>query len=217
MAILRLLCVGLVCGVLCGCSVGSMGGGGTSTLATYSINAPDTRAANVQRWPVQVAIQLPTAARALDTDRILVSAGSGRVSYFSDAAWSDRLPRLLHSRIAAAMQDSGAFNAVLSPLDRIDGDYTLTTEIRDFQIQVNGSSVAAVTLVAKMVNEKRGNVLGTKEFSVKLPASKDDPDSGVAALQNGFNQVTVEMVRWAASFRGRQPMADASSDTLRKR
>ena len=203
MSIFSLLRAGAMCLCLGGCAFAGIST--ESAPATYNINAPDTRDLGLTRWPVQLTVQTPTAVRAVDTDRIMVTAPSGRVSYFAGAAWSDRLPRLLQSRIVAAMQDSGAFRAVLTTQDRLDGDYAIAIEVRSFHIEVgNGGGTAAVTLFARMINEKRGNVLATKEFSARIPSGRDDPDTGVAALQSGFSQAMVEMVRWAASFRKRQ-------------
>jgi cholesterol transport system auxiliary component len=202
MSVLSLLRASVLCLGVGGCAMAGMNT--APAPATYNINAPDTRDLGLPRWPVQLIVQTPTAGRAVDTGRIMVTAPSGRVSYFADAAWSDRLPRLLQSQIVTALQDSGAFRAVLTTHDRLDGDYALAVEVRSFQIEVaRGGGTAAVALYARMINEKRGNVLAAKEFSARVPSVRDDPDSGVAALQTGFNKVTSEMVRWAASFRGR--------------
>ena len=203
MSIFSLLRAGAICFCLGGCAFAGIST--ESAPATYNINAPDTRELHLARWPVQLTVQTPAAGRAVDTDRIMVTSASGRVSYFAGAAWSDRLPRLLQSRIVAAMQDSGAFRAVLTTQDRLDGDYAIAIEVRSFHIEVgNGGGTAAVTLFARMINEKRGNVLATKEFSARIPAGTDDTDASVAALQTGFNKAMVDLVRWAASARGRQ-------------
>ncbi len=203
MSVLSLLRVSVLCLGFGGCAMAGMTAG--PAPATYTINAPDTRVPGLKRWPVQLIVQTPTAGRAINTDRIMVTSASGRVSYFADAAWSDRLPRLLQSQIVAALQDSGAFRAVLTTHDRLDGDYALAVDVRSFHIEVaRGSSTAAVAMYARIINEKRSNVLAAKEFSTRVPSARDDPDSGVAALQSGFNKAMGEMVRWAASFRGRR-------------
>jgi cholesterol transport system auxiliary component len=178
-------------------------GGSSSAPTTYNLMPAKVAPMRSSRLASQVTVSPPQSIRALDTDRILVSAPGGRISYFADSAWSDRLPRLVQSRLVEALQDSGAFRAVLTSQDRVDGDYAIGTEIRAFQIDVdNGSTAATVTIFAKVVDERRGRVIATREFSARVPASKDDPTAGVAALQDGFNQVTGELVRWTASPRG---------------
>lgn len=209
MSVLSLLRVSVLCLGFGGCAMAGMTNG--PAPATYTINAPDTGDLGLKRWPVQLIVQAPTAGRAIDTDRIMVSSRSGRISYFADAAWSDRLPRLLQSQIVAALQDSGAFRAVLTTHDRLDGDYVLAIDVRSFQIEVakEGGTAATVAIYARMINEKRGNVLAAKEFSARVPSGRDDPDNGVAALQTGFSRTTGQMVRWAASLRRRR-LAEAN-------
>jgi cholesterol transport system auxiliary component len=190
--------VGFICLLLGGCAMAGLGGG-SSAPATYNISAPKVSAVQSSRLGRQVTVSAPTAIRALDTDRIMVSASGGRISYYGDSAWSDRLPRLLQSRIVEAMQDSGAFKAVLTSQDRVDGDFAVATEIRAFQLDVdNGSSSANVAIFCKIVDERHGRVIATREFSARTPAPRDDPAAAVAALQESFDRVTNEMVRWVA-------------------
>ena len=61
-------------------------------------------------------------------------------------------------------------------------------EVRAFQIEVgNGETTAMVTLFAKIVQERRGRVIATNEFSARVPAGKDTPVNGVVALQSDFD------------------------------
>lgn len=155
---------------------------------------------SVKRWPVQLTVHRPTAMRAIDTDRIVVMAPGGRMSYYEDAAWSDRLTSLVQSRLVEAMQDAKSFRAVLTTQDRVDGDYALAIEIREFQVDVNnGQTTAVVTLFAKLLHEQRGKVVATRAFNARLPVASDDTGNGVAGLQAGFNDVTRDMIGWLAS------------------
>ena len=189
--------VGLICLMLGGCA---FAGGGSSAPDTFNLSAPRLAENGVRRWPVQITVMRPTAMHAIDTNRIVVMAPGGRLSYFEDAAWSDRLTSLVQARIVEAMQDSNAFRAVLTTQDQVEGDYALAVEIREFQVQVdNGHADAVVTLFAKLIQEQRGKVIATKEFSSRSAASKDNPAAGVIALQAGFDQVTKDLVDWLAS------------------
>jgi cholesterol transport system auxiliary component len=201
MRVRSLLSVGLTCLLLGGCAFAGMGGS-NSAPTTFNLMPTKVRGLPSSRLASQVMVSAPSAMRALDSERIMVSAPGGRISYFPDAAWSDRLPRLVHSRLVEALQDCGAFRAVLTSQDRVEGDYTVATEIRAFQIDVEGGRATAnVAIFAKIMDERRGRVVATREFSASMPAGADDAGGGVAALQDGFNQVAGELVRWAASPR----------------
>jgi cholesterol transport system auxiliary component len=200
MKLLHLFRAGLICLGLGGCAFAGMGS--STPPETFNLSAPTLAAGSYKRWPVQLTVLRPTAMRALDTDRIVVMAPGGRLSYFDDAAWSDRLTSLVQSRITEAMQDSKAFSAVLTTADRVEGDYTLALEIREFQLEVGGAQPSAVvTFFAKLTQEKVGKVIATKEFTARVAAPKDNAGSGVAALQTDFNQVTQALVDWLASAR----------------
>ena len=201
MRVRSLLGVGLTCLWLGGCAFAGMGGS-NSALMTFNLMPSKVKGLPSSRLASQVTVSAPSAMRALDSERIMVSAPGGRISYFADAAWSDRLPRLVHSRLVEALQDCGAFRAVLTSQDRVEGDFTVATEIRAFQIDVEGGQASAsVAIFAKIVDERRGRVVATREFSARMATSAGDAGAGVAALQDGFNQVTGELVRWAASPR----------------
>jgi cholesterol transport system auxiliary component len=200
MSVLQFFRSGFMCLALGGCAFAGVGG--SAPPDTFNLAAPNVPSATSKRWPVQLTVLRPTAMRALDTDRIVVMAPGGRLSYFENAAWSDRLTSLVQSRVVEAMQDSKAFGAVLTTQDRIDGEYSLAVEIREFQVEVDGGNASAVvSFFAKLTQERRGKVVATKEFSARVPASKDDPASGVIALQNDFNEVTQELVDWLSSSR----------------
>jgi len=202
MRVRSLISVGFLCLGVGGCALAGLGGG-ESAPATFNIATPQITGVPSSRLASQVTVHLPSAIRALDTDRILVTAPGGRISYFAGAAWGDRLPKLLQSRLVEAMQSSGAFRAVLTNQDRVDGEFAVTTEIRAFQLEVdNGSTAAVVGVFAKIMDERRGRVIATREFSARTPANKDDSAAGVAALQESFNQVTSNLVRWVAAPRG---------------
>ena len=117
MDVLPLIKAGLVCVCLGGCAV--IGTGTSKPPATYNLSAPALAGVQFPRWPIQLTVLRPTAMRALDSDRIVVMSPGGRLSYFEDAAWSDRLTGLLQTRIAEAMRDSKSFLAVLTTQDRV--------------------------------------------------------------------------------------------------
>ena len=202
MGVRSLIGASVICLLLGGCAMTGLGGG-TAAPATYNLATPKAGSVSSARPARQVTVSTPTAIRALDTDRIMVSGPGGRISYYGDSAWSDRLPKLVQSRMVEAMQNSGAFRAVLTNQDRVDGEYVVATEIRSFQLDVEGgSSAATVAIFSKIVDERHGRVIATREFSARTSAPKDDPAAAVAALQESFNKVTWELVRWVAVPRG---------------
>ncbi len=187
----RALPAGLLCLGLVGCALA-----GNHAPATYDLVAPRSFAASAKPARFQLVVTEPSAVHALETDRILVRQGGDAISYYKGIAWGDRLPRLVQARMIETFQNSGAVKAV-----NTSGDYSLSTELRAFQIDVSGSQTAAdVDIFAKLINSK-GNVVASKGFTARVTATSDSPAQAVAALNQAFTEVVQDTTTWVAARR----------------
>ncbi len=82
------------------------------------------------RW--QVAVAMPDAPEAFDTERIALSRSNTTLDYFGNAAWTDKVPELLQGLLIAAFEDTGKMVAVSRDAADLRSDYLLQCEIRDF-------------------------------------------------------------------------------------
>ena len=184
------MCLGLA-----GCALAL---GGSRAPITYDIVAPHSFAASPKSAKFQLVVNEPTAVHALETDRIMVRPSADKVSYYKGVAWSDRLPRLVQARMVETFQNSGAVKAVSNS----SGEYSLSTELRSFQIDASGGQAAAeIELFAKLVNNSSGKVVASKGFSARVPSSSDEPAQAVAALNQGFTEVMQDTTTWVAAHR----------------
>jgi cholesterol transport system auxiliary component len=188
------LATGLLCLSLLGCALA-----GSRPPTTYDLVAPRSFAGAAKPAPYQLLVYEPTAASALDTSRLMVRPKADQVSYYKGIAWSDRLPRLVQTKMIETFQNSGAVKAV-SPSS---GQYALATELRAFQIDVSGGPAAAeIDLFAKLINTNTGRVIATKGFSARVTARTDAPGDAMAALNQAFTEVMQDTTTWVASRRG---------------
>ena len=188
------LATGLLCLSLLGCALA-----GSRPPTTYDLVAPRSFAASAKPAPYQLLVYEPTTSSALDTSRLMVRPKADQVSYYKGIAWSDRLPRLIQTKMIETFQNSGAVKAV-SPSS---GQYALATELRAFQIDVSGGPAAAeIDLFAKLINTNTGRVIATKAFSARVPARTDAPGDAMAALNQAFTEVMQDTTTWVASRRG---------------
>jgi cholesterol transport system auxiliary component len=166
---------------------------------TYDLVAPRSFAGAAKPAPWQLLVYEPTATSALDTSRLMVRPKADQVSYYKGIAWSDRLPRLVQTRMIETFQNSGAVKAV-SPSS---GQYALAAELRAFQIDVSGGPAAAeIDIFAKLINTSNGRVVATKGFSARVAAKTDSPGDAIAALNQAFTEVLQDTTTWVASRRG---------------
>lgn len=188
------LATGLLCLSLLGCALGA-----SRPPTTYDLIAPRSFAGHAKPAPYQLLVYEPTASSALDTSRLMVRPKADQVSYYKGIAWSDRLPRLVQTRMMETFQNSGAVKAV-SPSS---GQYALSTELRAFQIDVSsGPAAAEIDIFAKLINTNTGRVIATKGFSARVAAKTDAPGDAMAALNQAFTEVMQDTTTWVASRRG---------------
>jgi cholesterol transport system auxiliary component len=189
------LAAGLLCLGLMGCALAA----GSRPPTTYDLVATHSFAGTKKPAPWQLVIYEPTATSALDTSRLMVRPQADQVSYYKGIAWSDRLPRLVQTRMIETFQNSGAVKAVSSST----GQYALATELRSFQIDVtSGRAAAEIDIFAKLVNVSTGRVVATKGFSARVPAASDAPGDAIAALNQAFTEVLQDTTAWVATRRG---------------
>jgi len=186
------LATGLLCLGLVGCALAA----GSKPPTTYDLVATHSFAGTKKPAPWQLAVYEPTAPSQLDTSRLMVRPQADQVSYYKGVAWSDRLPRLVQTRMIETFQNSGAVKSV-SPST---GQYALATELRSFQIDVtSGRAAAEIDIFAKLINVSTGRVVATKGFSARVPATSDSPRDAIAALNQAFTEVLQDTTTWVAS------------------
>ena len=81
---------------------------------TFDLNAPQTLTKARGAGRGQLVVVEPTALSVLNTDRIVIRT-QGEIAYLSRAQWSDRLPRLVQSRIVEGFENGSRLRAVGTP------------------------------------------------------------------------------------------------------
>jgi cholesterol transport system auxiliary component len=187
---------------LSGALLGGCLGSNVTPPATYDLVAPKVMTLTAPRpAKFQLVVNEPTAVRSLETDRIMVKRGA-RVAYYKDAAWSDRLPRLMQARMVEAFQNAGLVSAVGSRADRLDADYELTTQVQSFQVEVDGASAQAhASLFMKVVNGDNGRMVSSRTFDSRVATSSKDAGEMVNSLNQAFDNVLRQAVPWVAKHK----------------
>jgi cholesterol transport system auxiliary component len=164
---------------------------------TFDLTAPQTlpKARGATRG--QLVVIEPTALSVLNTDRIVVRT-QGEIAYLSNAQWSDRLPRLVQSRLVEGFENGSRLRAVGTPADKLAADYQLVTEVRAFHISVSSDPTAEVEISAKVVSDRGGRVVASKVFRAAVPAASTQGPDAVVALDEAFKRVITDLVSWAS-------------------
>jgi cholesterol transport system auxiliary component len=188
----------MVCAVVASFSMGGCSGlPGTGAPPTYDLTAPIATQSRT-RSHGQLVVSEPTALSVLDTDRILVRSAGDQIAHLANAQWSDRLPRLLQSRIVQAFENANRLKAVGTPSDRLSADYQLVTEVRAFELSVVSAPLAEVEIAAKVVSDRGGRVVAARVFRASIPANSTDASDAAIALDEAFHRVAADLVEWAS-------------------
>jgi cholesterol transport system auxiliary component len=169
------------------------GCGGGPAPATFDLNAPRTGYRTGGRGRAILLVQEPTALQAYDSERIVVKTEAGSISYLTGAQWSDRLPRLLQSRIIQAFENSGRAGAVGRPGQRLQASLQLASEIRAFELQA-GSREAVIELSIKLVDDRTGTIRAAQLVSGRAPAEAINGAQGTAALDRALAAMLLQLV-----------------------
>lgn len=180
---------------LAGCA--ALPGGGPSPLDTFDLTAPTPQVSAARTSRRQILIAEPSALKVHDGENIVIRTSAASVEYLGGSQWADRLPRIVQSRLVEAFQSTGRLGGVGKPGEGLAIDYQVVTEIRAFEIRVDGQPRAQVRLFVKLLNDRNGVVHAAREFesTVSLGAATGN-SAYVAALDRAFSNATNELVNW---------------------
>jgi cholesterol transport system auxiliary component len=173
-------------------------GGSNKAIDTFDLAVPAVQQGKRQQANVQILIAEPQALKILDSESIVVRENAASVAYLTGAQWADRLPKIVQTRLVQAFENSRRFGGVGRPGEGLAIDYQILTDIRAFEIESGSSGRAVVRISAKLLNDRNGDVLGSKIFEAQAAAASGNAGF-VNALDDAFAQVASEIVAWASA------------------
>jgi phospholipid/cholesterol/gamma-HCH transport system substrate-binding protein len=144
-----------------------------------------------------IIIDDPTTVSALDAQRVMKRGEGDEFTAFPDTQWSDALPKLVQSRLIQSLENAGR-TKVARPLDNVEADHHLVTEIRSFQV-TGTPPQADVELSARVVGEG-GKLLDAKIFHASVPLDSDTPQAAAVAFNRAFGTAATDLVNWVSGL-----------------
>jgi cholesterol transport system auxiliary component len=177
--------------------LGALAGCGTAPNDTFDLSAvatPVSTSASARNR--QLLIADPSALKALDSEQILVRVAGSEVRYLSKSQWSDKLTRVVQSKLVEAFEDTGRLGGVGKPGQGLAIDYQLISDVRAFEIATGGGDRGVVEISVKLLNDRNGSVKAQKVFRAEALSSGGSNSAYVTALDQAFGRVTGEIVAW---------------------
>jgi cholesterol transport system auxiliary component len=144
----------------------------------------------------QILVPEPTALKSLNSEQVLVRVSPSEIQYLSDSQWSDRLPRMVQSKLVEAFENTGKLSGVGQPGQGLAIDYQVVADIRAFEIDTSGADVANVEISVKILNDRNGSVRAQRVFRASVPVSGQANAQFVTAINRAFAKVGAEIVDW---------------------
>jgi cholesterol transport system auxiliary component len=172
------------------------GCGGGPAPATFDLSAARA-SGRLSGGGGAIIVPEPTTIFALDSERIVVRAASGDLTYLPRAQWADRLPRLFQARLIQTFENRGKV-AVGRPADRLASSYQLLVDIRSFEAR-EASRDGFIEVAAKIVTTDSGNVRRAQLFSASTPVGAFDGGGVTSALDAALARILLDMTAWTAA------------------
>lgn len=162
----------------------------------YDLTAPRTFPPTDKPPHGQLVVPEPTTLVALEGQRIIVQPDTSQSPTFTDARWSDSVPKLFQAKIIQSFENANYLSAVARPMEGLTADYQLLIDIRRFQISVSPEPIAEVEFSAKILAD--GRITHTRIWHTTAPTQGIDAPAAVAALNEAFARAATGLVIWVS-------------------
>ncbi|MBE0412983.1 MAG: membrane integrity-associated transporter subunit PqiC [Yoonia sp.] len=143
----------------------------------------------------------PSAAAALDTDRILIRPEPQTIAYLPDARWSDDLPRLFQTLLVQSLSSTGQIGFVGIPNAGPVPDVVLLSRIDRFDVEVDETVGfrAVFACTCTLLRDRDQRVIRTQRFAQSIAVSTDNPLTIARAFQALLDETLPEIVIWTTA------------------
>ncbi len=146
-----------------------------------------------------VAVTKPRAAAPYRATRMAYSEAAYELNYYINNEWASPPAAMLAPFIVKALEQSQAFDEVVSGSNTRVADIALDVELIDIKHQyINAQSVGVVTLRAQFIDLVGRRIIGVYEVSAQSPATSNSPYGGVVAINAALSQVLMDLANYSA-------------------
>jgi len=182
--------------LVAGCAQLVPGGGPPPDL--YNLTPKSTFAEDLPTVASQLVIEEPVAAGGLDSSRIALRPTPLELKYFAEARWTERAPKMVQTLLVESFENTGRIVSVGRQAIGLRADYSLKTELREFQAELVGGDATAVRVRvnAKLVRQPRQIILASESFERVVPVEQGGILAVVRAFDEALGKVAKRLVEW---------------------
>jgi cholesterol transport system auxiliary component len=148
----------------------------------------------------QLIIEEPVAAGGLDTSRMALRPHATQLQFYADARWTERAPKMVQTLLVESFENTNKIISVGRQSIGLRSDFTLKTELREFQVEQSPDSEnmsVRVRINAKLVQQPTRVIIGSQSFEYAREAPSDSTmDEIVVAFDIATGKVIKRLVEW---------------------
>ena len=153
-------------------------------------------------WPStrsQLMVSRPTAAKLIDSARILVRPVPGEVQVYAGAIWVQPAPDMLQDAVVRLLEDSGKTAGVVRRGGGIAGEYELVMDIRRFDADYAGGAApsAVIEVSASLIHGEQNQVVGQRLFRAATPAASTAIPDVSRAFERSLADASGQIAGWS--------------------
>jgi cholesterol transport system auxiliary component len=189
--------VALTATLLCACS--ELKPPATEPVTTHVLNVRPPVVAE-QRRDIAIEVAMPRAWPGFDSMDMVYQADPYILQRYAVNRWVDTPPRMLAPLLLRALEDSGAFRAVVQPPLTAPADFRLDTEVvrlvQDFGTR---PSTMRIALRVQVTDLRARRVVAARVFEDAEPASTETAVGGATAANVALARMLSEVVRFCVA------------------
>jgi cholesterol transport system auxiliary component len=163
----------------------------------YLLTPKSTYTTTLPKVDWQLSIDAPIAESGLNTSRVAIMRKPLTMEYFERANWVDTAPRMIHRLLVESFENSKRIVGVGRQSATLRADYTLITELREFQAEsYDGKQTIHVRINAKLVRLPERIIVSTTSADHRVPFEESGMDDIVHAFDAALGKALKEVVNW---------------------
>ena len=172
--------------------------GGKEPARLFTLSPKSTFAKELPTTDRHLNVDMPSAGTALNTPKIALRRSAFALDYYARAAWIDRAPAMVQTLLVESFDNTRKIVSVTRQPSAPRADYSLVTELREFQAEYDGDGPPAVRvrINAKLVELPRRTVVAAKSAEHVERAKGTDLDSIIDAFDEALGRVMRRIVEW---------------------
>ena len=211
------MCAVAAC-ILAGCQAISAIDSAAEPTDLYTVSPKTTFDPDLPSVFWQLAVEVPAASASLNTGRIAIAMTPTSSDYYAKAAWTDRAPLMVQTRIVDSFENTRKIVAVARESIGLRANYVLQPDLRNFEAlyYYGMPPIVRVRIIAKLVRMPDRQIIGVASFERCVRARADKVPKVVEAFDQALGSVIKRLVSWTLRTPPVQPPSESGAYDIQR-